>query len=76
MAPAIDVDRFARHIRCIDEEEEHRPGDIFGRAFALEWRMRDDPLTRELVERFVVRPQDRPGRDGVDPDLGGELTGE
>src|SRR5437016_6331600 len=72
--PAIDVDGLAGDVRRVTEEKMHRLGDVFRRSFALERRMRNDALSRQLVERGIVGPQDRSWRDGIDADLRSELT--
>ena len=66
VAPAIDVDGFSRHIGRFGEQKMHRLGNVLGRAFALERCVRDDALAGKLVEGFIVGPQDRTRRDGVD----------
>src|SRR5450631_182062 len=76
VAPAVDVDRFPRHIGRLCQQEMHGLGDVLGRAFALERSVRDDALTGELVEGFVVGPQDRTRRDRVDADFRRELSRE
>ena len=54
----------------------HGGGDVIGPAFAAQRRVRDDPLPRDFVECFIVRPQYRPRRDRIDADFRREFARE
>src|SRR5262252_9533699 len=76
MPSAIDVDRLSRHIGRLSKQKMHGPGDVVGGAFALERRVRNDPLARQFIEGVVVGPEDRSWRHGIYTNLGRELARE
>src|SRR5438477_6218230 len=76
MPSTIDVDGFAGHVGRFGQQKMHGLGDVLGSAFTLERRVRNDALSRELVEALVVRPEDWPRRNRVDAHFRRELPRE
>src|SRR5262245_35428154 len=55
-SPAVHRDDLSGDVRRIGHEVVHRGRDVLRLSGALEQRVRDHPLARELVERVVLGP--------------------
>ena len=72
---AVDVEHLTGDVPRLGEQEAHRARDVLRAAGPLEQRVVDDGGAPRVVET-VLRPNDRPGRNGIDAHLGRQFDGQ